>query len=86
MYSGESVALDAFGPLDSLASGPIADVVCNERRRFRVLWGVAKSTACEGLGNLGERATATWVRGLDVRSVRAAVALDVAADVTKSAI
>lgn len=86
VYSGESVELDVFDPLNSLASGPVADAFLNERRRFRVLSGMAKSTACEGFGSLGEEATETGVWGLIGRSVRAAVAVDAAVDVTKCAI
>ena len=86
MYSGESVDLNVSAPLNSLASGPVADAVFNERRRFRSLWGMAKSTARERLGSLGEETTETWVWGLEGRSVGAAVALDVAVDVANSAI
>lgn len=83
---GESVDLDVIDTLDSLASGPVADVVLNERRRFLVFWGMAESTTCERLGSLGEEATETGVWGLEGRSIRSAVALDVAVDVTNSAI
>lgn len=86
VYSGESADLDVIDALNSLASGPVADAVVNERRRFRALWGVAKSTACGTLGSLGEEATEAGVWELEGLSVKAAVALDVAVDVTKSAI
>ena len=61
VYSGESVDLDVCDPLNSLASGPVADAIFSERRRFRVLWGMAKSTAWGRLGSLGEEATETGV-------------------------
>ena len=47
---------------------------------------MAKSRACGLLGSLGEETTETGVWRLDGRSVRAAVALDVAVDVRESAI
>lgn len=86
VYSGERVKLDVSGPLSTLASGLIADAVFNERRRFRSLWGMAKSTERERLGSLGEETTEMWGWGLEDRSVRAAVALDVAVDFANSAI
>lgn len=85
-YSGESVSLVVFDPLNSLASGPVADAVFNERRRFRLLCGMAKSIACDRLGSFGEEAMETGVWGAEDWSVRAAVALDVAVEVAKSAI
>ncbi len=86
VYSGERVAFDVFEPLNSLASGAVADAVFDERRRFRGLWGMAKSTVREKLESLGDEAIGTGEWGLEDRSVRAGVALDVAVEVWKSAI
>ncbi len=47
---------------------------------------MAKSTAREKLDSLGDEATGTGEWGLEDRSVRAGVALDVAVEVAKSAI
>lgn len=69
-------------PLNSFVSGPVADAVFNERRRFRVLWGTAE----ERLGSLGEEVIDMGEWGLEDRSARAAVGLDVTVDVAKSAI
>lgn len=85
-YSGERVDLVVFDPLDSLASGPARGALFSERRRFRLLCGMTKSTECERLGSFGGEAIETGVWGFEGRSVRAAVALDVAVDVAKSAI
>ena len=73
-------------PLNSFVSGPVADAVFNERRRFRVLWGTAESTARERLGSLGEEVIDMGEWGLEDRSARAGVGLDVTVDVAKSAI
>ena len=73
-------------PLNSFVSGPVADTVLNERRRFRVLWGTTGSTARDRLGGLGEEVIEMGEWGLEDRSARAAVGLDVAVDVAKSAI
>ena len=86
MYSGERIGLDVSGPFNSLASGPLAVAVFNERRRFRVFGGTAKSTARERLGSLGEGVIELGVSGSEDRSIMAGAALDVAVDVAKSAI
>ena len=72
-------------PFDSLASGPLADAVFNERRRFRVCWGTAKSETREMLGTLVDEVIEMGESGLEVRFVRPAEAL-VAVDVARSAI
>ena len=86
VYSGERADLEVFDHFNDLASGLVADANLRERRRFRLFGVTAKSTACERVGSLGEGVIETGLGASEGRSVRAAVALDVAVDVTESAI